>query len=87
MLVARFRRHYPDALWRAPEYRTTGHVIPFGLFWIYYAAMGREQAFERAQLARGVTHAISLAFAKKDDGIPSGLQDDLRAAYLAPPES
>lgn len=83
ILLARFRRFYPDpALWRGRQYRTRDRVIPFGLFWIYYRAMPSIQALERVHLARGTSLAIGLAFAKAADGIPESLKSELRDAYL-----
>lgn len=82
ILFARFRRCYPEAVWRSREYPTRGHVIPFGLFWIYYGAMRSLHALERVQVARGTAHAIALSFAKKEGGLPDALRDDLKDAYL-----
>lgn len=84
MLIARVRHHWPD-VWRDPSYRTRDGIIPFPLFWLYAGALGASLAFERVQLARGVGHAIGMAFAKKDDGLSDSLRADLVAAYLARP--
>jgi hypothetical protein len=86
VLLARFRHYYPADVWRAAGYQTQGGVIPFGLFWIYYTAMSALHAFDRVQFARGTATAIEMSFAKKDSGLPSSLQSDLRECFLMPPE-
>lgn len=81
VLLARFQRFYGAALYRAPHYRTADHVVPFGLFWIYYRAMESTQALERVQHTKAVSMAIGLAFGK-DGKLPESVTADLQAAFL-----
>lgn len=84
ILVTRFRRHYPADVWRSPTYRTRGHIIPFGLFWIYYRAMESAHAFERIHQVKAISAALSLSLAGKDGSLPESLRADLRDAFLSP---
>ncbi len=70
-------------MWRDRAYRTRGHVIPFGLFWIYYRAMESNLALERIQFTKAVSSAIGLAFAGKDASLPEPLRAELRDAFLS----
>lgn len=84
MLIARFRRHYPDpSLWRSPEYRTRDHVIPFGLFWIYQAAIPSNMALDRLSEMRAILGALGIAFGKKGTSLPESVRQDQKSAYLA----
>jgi hypothetical protein len=67
VLLARFQHHYPG-LYTSPRYRTTGAVIPFGLFWLYQRRMHVDLALERINQTRAITHALALAFATKGQG-------------------
>lgn len=83
MVLARFKHHYP-AEYRAPHYRTTDQIIPFGLFWILYAAMTHNLALDRVNQSRAITHALSTAFGKKDGGASRELTErELAEAFLS----
>jgi hypothetical protein len=69
-------------VWCDRRYRTDEHIIPFGLFWIYYRALESNLALERVQQLRAVGGAIGVAFGKGSE-LPPSVQSDLRDAYLS----
>lgn len=70
-------------MWRSPRYRTRDHVIPFGLFWIYYRAMAANHALERINQTKAVATAIGMCFANKDADLTEATQAELREAFLS----
>lgn len=86
IVLARFKHHYPGE-YRSDEYRTREHVIPFGLFWLHYAAMTHNLAVERVNQSRAISHALAQAFAKDDGKAARFTESELAEAFLGPPPS
>jgi len=84
-VIARFLRHYGRDLYQNAQYSTRDGVIPFGLFWILYAAMTHNLALERVNESRAVVHAIAATFGGKDGAAAELTRAELAEAFQGAP--